>query len=52
MEKPDKGLAPVLALRGVSKTFGAVRALHDVSWICGPVRSTPWPARTVRASPP
>lgn len=31
MEKPDKGPAPVLALRGVSKTFGAVRALHDVS---------------------
>lgn len=31
MEKPDKGPAPVLALRGVSKSFGAVRALHDVS---------------------
>ncbi|MGW6509739.1 sugar ABC transporter ATP-binding protein, partial [Streptomyces niveus] len=31
MEKPDKGPAPVLALRGASKSFGAVRALHDVS---------------------
>ncbi|MEU0334386.1 sugar ABC transporter ATP-binding protein [Streptomyces sp. NPDC006193] len=28
---PDKGPAPVLALKGVSKSFGAVRALRDVS---------------------
>lgn len=27
----DKGPVPVLALRGVSKSFGAVRALRDVS---------------------
>ncbi|MFG3009455.1 sugar ABC transporter ATP-binding protein [Streptomyces cinerochromogenes] len=28
---PDTGPAPVLALKGVSKSFGAVRALRDVS---------------------
>ncbi|WP_256967194.1 ATP-binding cassette domain-containing protein, partial [Streptomyces caniscabiei] len=29
--RSDKGPAPVLALKGVSKSFGAVRALRDVS---------------------
>ncbi|WP_329459649.1 sugar ABC transporter ATP-binding protein [Streptomyces sp. NBC_01497] len=31
MNQPDTGGAPVLALRDVSKSFGAVRALEDVS---------------------
>ncbi|WP_030904632.1 sugar ABC transporter ATP-binding protein [Streptomyces sp. NRRL F-5126] len=31
MNQPETGSAPVLALRDVSKSFGAVRALRDVS---------------------
>ncbi|MET9508552.1 sugar ABC transporter ATP-binding protein [Streptomyces flavidovirens] len=31
MNQPDTGPAPVLALKDVSKSFGAVRALQDVS---------------------
>ncbi|MEU8352180.1 ATP-binding cassette domain-containing protein, partial [Streptomyces sp. NPDC048845] len=31
MEQPDPGPVPVLALRDVSKSFGAVRALRDVT---------------------
>lgn len=48
----DTGPAPVLALRDVAKSFGAVRALRGVSWSCFPVRSTPSPVRTARASRP
>ena len=41
----------ILELRGVTKSFGGVRALRDVSFELRRARSTRWWARTARARP-
>lgn len=44
--------APVLALKGVSKSFGAVRALQDVSLQLFPGEAHALAGRTAQASRP
>ncbi len=49
-ERPS-GAVPILELKGVSKRFGAVQALHEVDFDVRPARSRRSSATTAPASP-